>query len=337
MLKLKYLFNNLDLATMILNNWEFDSVELFKYYRISSNAIYPFAKDGKTQLLRFAPKTEKSIENIRAELEFIAYLRDRGYGVLEAVQSKNGEKLVETETPWGEYAASVFMRVSGVQLNRTDLSDDIIYSYGKALGKLHQLSSEYTPTSYKRWSHREVLGWMQAVLAEFPQEIAAMNEAKLLTAYFDTLPMNNRNYGLIHYDFEFDNVFYDQAAESCNAIDFDDAMYHWYTMDIEQSLDSLQDVVPEEMYEMKKKIFLDGYQTAYELSEDDEQLLPACRRFANLYGYVRILRSTDEQWANEPEWLAELRERLSHAMQEESRYFGTNLDGVLKKEMHEIH
>ncbi len=42
MLKLKYLFDNKDLAHMILNNWEYDydNPDLLKHYRISSNAVY---------------------------------------------------------------------------------------------------------------------------------------------------------------------------------------------------------------------------------------------------------------------------------------------------------
>ena len=43
-------------------------------------------------------------------------------------------------------------------------------------------------------------------------------------------------------------------------------------------------------------------------------IIPACRRFANLYGYVRVLRSVEEKWNNEPEWLVSLRENLIEAM-----------------------
>ena len=52
--------------------------------------------------------------------------------------------------------------------------------------------------------------------------------------------------------------FYNKKSKSCNIIDFDDAMYHWYVMDIEQSLDSLQDCIPPEMIQQKKQCFLDG-------------------------------------------------------------------------------
>ncbi|WP_078380742.1 phosphotransferase enzyme family protein [Sutcliffiella halmapala] len=327
MLKLKYLFNNVDLAEMLLGNWEFDqqSLDMFKYYRISSNAIYPFQIQGKTQLLRFSPKTEKCRENILAELDFISYLRSKHYGVLETVVSKNGEELVEMETPWGDYFASVFKRVAGVQINKTDLSDLVIFSHGKALGQLHQLSSEYQPSKNKRWSYSDVLNWIHTILVEFPHEKAALMETKLLQDYFDSIPKTKSNYGLIHYDFEYDNVFYDEVSKSCNVIDFDDAMYHWYVMDIEQSLDSLQDCMQPEMFQQNKQCFLDGYRTEFEIPDDMMSLIPACRRFANLYGYVRVLRSAKDKWDNEPEWLVGLRENLTEDMENESLCFGTDL------------
>lgn len=76
MLKLKHLFDNRDLAKMILDNWQYDpsSTDMFEYFRISSNAVYPFRNKGKVKLLRFAPCAEKSKDNLIAELEFIRYL-----------------------------------------------------------------------------------------------------------------------------------------------------------------------------------------------------------------------------------------------------------------------
>lgn len=327
MLKLKYLFNNVDLAEMLLKNWEFDkeSLELFKYYRISSNAIYPFRALGRTQLLRFSPQIEKHKKNILAELEFISYLRSKQYGVLETVSTKNGEELVEKETPWGDYYASVFKRVSGVQLGDTDLSNTIIFHYGKALGKLHQLSSEYNPKTFKRWSYSDVLNWMCNVLVDFPLEKAALEEIQLIKKYFDSIPITDSNFGLIHYDFELDNVFYDEELQSCNVIDFDDSMYHWYVMDIEQALASLKDSISPETFSLKKQCFMDGYRSEYDVSDAMLSLIPACRRFANLYGYVRILSSMKEKWDHEPQWLSSLRERLTKSMKNKSADFGTEI------------
>lgn len=141
---------------------------------------------------------------------------------------------MEARTPWGDCFASVFKRVSGKQLNQTDLSNAIIHSYGKALGKLHQLSCEYTPIKNKRWSYSDVLDWIEGVLKECPHETEALLETKLLQDCFAAIPITKHNFGLIHYDFEFDNVFYDEQSKSC--------------------------------------------------SDDFHSLIPACRRFANLYG-----------------------------------------------------
>ena len=45
MLKLKYLYENYDLAKSALKNWEYDTETLddcLQHFRISSNAVYPF-------------------------------------------------------------------------------------------------------------------------------------------------------------------------------------------------------------------------------------------------------------------------------------------------------
>jgi Ser/Thr protein kinase RdoA (MazF antagonist) len=327
MLKLKYLFNNEDLAEMLVRNWECDgqSPDVFTTYRISSNATYAFQFRDKAQFLRFAPTSEKSRENLLAELDFISYLRSKEYGVLEAVESKSGEKLVEVQTPWGEYYASVFKQVPGIPISETDLNDHIFFSYGKSLGKLHRLSSEYQPLQSRRWSFNDVLTSIELILMDFPHETLALKETKLLQGYFQTIPKSKNNFGLIHYDFEYDNVFYDAESQSCHVIDFDDAMYHWYVMDIEQTLNSLQDCILPELFQEKKEFFLDGYQTEFEIQGDMLALLPAFRRFADLYGYVRILKSSEEQWNHEPEWLVGLRGRLMEAMKNKSRYFGMDL------------
>lgn len=328
MLKLKYLFNNVDLAEMLLKNWEYDkeSMDMFKFYRISSNAIYPFQFKGKTRLLRFSPASEKCKDQILAELEFISYLRSGQYEALETVFSKTGEELVEAQTPWGAYYASAFKRVPGVQMNSTDLSDRVIFSYGKALGKLHRLSSQYKPANYKRWSYRDVLHWIHHRLLEFPDEGLALKETKLLQDYFDSIPISTSNFGLVHYDFEYDNVFYEEKLNTCYVIDFDDAMYHWYVMDIEKALYSLEDCVPPEMLQQKKSCFMDGYRTKYDISDEMMSLIPACRRFDNLYGYVRLVNSIEEKYDHEPEWLESLREKLNNMMKEDSTCFGMKIE-----------
>jgi hypothetical protein len=71
---------------------------------------------------------------------------------------------------------------------------------------------------------------------------------------------------------------------------------------------------------------MDGYLTEYELSDDYQTILLVCRRFADLYGYVRVLlRALSEKWANEPVWLFNLKGKLSKALKHKSSCFGKKL------------
>jgi Ser/Thr protein kinase RdoA (MazF antagonist) len=326
-LKLRYLFNNVDLAEMLLGNWEYDppASQLFEYFRISANATYPFRQGGQTCFLRFCPVIEKSWESVAAELEFIHYLRANGYNALEPVPSKSGDALLHKETPWGAYLATAFKRAKGERMDEVELDDEVTLIFGKSLGTLHRLSRQYGPT-LRRWSYADALDWSAQTLRSLEGQERALAEVMLLTRRFASLPKDANSYGLVHYDFELDNVFFDAATRTCSVIDFDDAMYHWYAVDIDQTLDSLADRVSEADFERVKAVVLDGYRQEFPLEEDMLARLPAFRRFVNLYGYTRMLRSVQETWDNEPEWMRELRDKLAMAMRNRCARFGTPVE-----------
>ncbi|MBL4934503.1 phosphotransferase [Clostridium sp. YIM B02515] len=316
MLKLKYLFDNKDLAQMILKNWEYDydDPNLLKYYRISSNAVYWCKNQGEAFFLRFTPAEEKPMEKILAELEFLSYLRDNGYPAVDTILSKAGNELEVVDTPWGTFYAVAFKKASGKQIAEMSLTKDLIFGLGKALGRLHKLSSEFSPVNNKRNDWKEAACWMEDVLSNFPNETAAKNELSILRTYFSRLPATKENFGLVHYDFEPDNVFYNELTETYNPIDFDDAMYHWYALDIEQSLDSIKEDMPEDQVESSVNEFIRGYRLEYAVSDEMLELLPVFRRYVNLFGYVRILRSAEEKWNNEPDWMESLRIKLENLL-----------------------
>ena len=200
MMKLKYLFDNRELTHMILKNWDHDNnrLDILDNYRISANAVYPFLKDGKAFILRFSPLEERTADTIQAELEYLRYLHSKGYRVPDILISKNGNEMELINTPWGDYLAVVFERVPGSALTRIEITDGIIFGYGKALGELHNLSRLYHPVMYQRISWREQLDWMGTILSEFNNEEAAQNEVQIIRSYLSGLPVDGENYGLVH-------------------------------------------------------------------------------------------------------------------------------------------
>lgn len=317
MLKLRYLFENFDLAKEALRNWEYDGDtldEMLSYYRISSNAIYPFCHNGQVCFLRLAPLEEKMEKNIIGELEFIEFLIEKDFPALKPIMTLQGKKMIKLDTRWGEYYACAFQKVAGIQIEATDMSKEIMYQYGRTLGKLHALSSEFKP-NIKEWTHIEVLEWIKKILEEYSAPAIVLSELIELEKELTNLSIRDDNYGLIHYDFALDNVFYDDKTKSCAVIDFEDSMYHWYALDVEQVFDSLSEELSGTALQNAKEEFLKGYKTEYYYSEELETSRPLMRRFMNLYTYARLMRCIAEKFSNEPDWLLELRKKLDNIIQ----------------------
>ncbi len=322
MLKLKYLFENYELAKEALSNWEHDPDtldQMLSQFRISSNAIYPFCQDGKTCFLRLSPFDEKLEKNIFGEIEFIEYLLASGYPALTPIKSKTGEICMILNTQWGKYYASAFHKVSGIPVEDTDLSDEVMFVYGKSLGKLHSLSSAFIPRT-KKWSHTDALNWITSVFAEYNAPEYAIAELSALKNALCQLPVHHDTYGLVHYDFEPDNVFYNKESNSCTVIDFEDGMYHWYALDIEQVFDSLEEELEGEALQRAENEFIKGYTKEHCYTQEMILSRPILKRFINLYGYARLIRCVAEKFADEPEWLVELRLKLEKAIAEKETF-----------------
>ena len=316
MLKLKYLYENYDLAKFALKNWEYDTETLddcLQHFRISSNAIYPFSWHGNMRFLRLSPVSEKIENNLKGELEFLCYLQSRSYPSVILVASNSGELVVTLDSIWGEYYASVFDGADGNSIEDSDCNDHIVYAYGKALGQLHMLSAEYSP-KIRKWTYRDVLLWIGKTLEKYHAPNKMLVELEGVQQALDVLPQTNASFGLVHYDFEPDNVFWDENRQCCTVIDFEDGMYHFFLLDLEQALDALLENIPADRKLIAKTTFLRGYQSVKMLEPDYAEKLKLMRRFCNLYSYARLIRCVDEKYPNEPDWMVKLREKLHSKM-----------------------
>jgi len=58
-----------------------------------------------------------------------------------------------------------------------------------------------------------------------------------ITTWAELLDRTRDNFGLIHFDFELDNLCWEDAL--IQMLDFDDCAYHWYAADITYALRDL--------------------------------------------------------------------------------------------------
>lgn len=315
MLKLKYLFANFELAKECLKLYDYDKEsvdEMLQYFRISSNAVYPFryAKNPeKICFLRLSPAEEKPISDVASEIRLMEWLVGRGFPAMKSLPMKNGKLSDQINTKWGIYNISCFEKVPGDSLEDTDVTLQIVKEFGETLGMLHSLMKEY-PYSEERRDHKALLKEIETRLSQYHASEPVMKEFAQISEKLAELPICSDNYGVIHYDFEPDNVFFDKKTGTYSVIDFDDAIRCWYTLDVVRALDALDEVVKGADLKEIKVCFLDGYKKAASFMEEQQSELSLMRRLVHLQEYSTLLYVMSEPVYEKPEWMIALIEKL---------------------------
>lgn len=310
MMKLKNLVLNTDqIANVILKNWNYDENSI-NFWRGSANYVYFFTFKSERYWLRFSRKEENSLEQIKAEIEFLLYLKDNNFSAVYPIKSNNDKYIEVVEDETETYYAVVFNKADGVNLDIEDITEVQFECWGKSLASLHRLSKSFRPKEHVRNSWKQVLEVTSDILYNFPSEKNAKDELKRVEKWLKSLHVTNENYGLIHYDYELDNVFFNKQSRLFQAIDFDSSMYHWYVMDIVCALGDLHELENLKA-ENGLKHFLKGYRSINGIEEEFLDLFPKFERFDNLISFAKLLRSLqDSNFSSEPEWLKRVRPRL---------------------------
>ena len=291
-------------AEAALEHWRHDDGSL-RFFRSSANFVHVFRVDGALHFLRLAEKSERRREAIEDELALLRVLAVRGLPVAIPRESDRGRSVEMLATPLGVFHACAFAALPGEQWDEDDeLSADRLLMWGEALGRLHaearELSRDFAPS---RETQEGRLSFIRLHLGDE----RAQRELESLSAALARLPIDERNYGLVHGDFELDNLFWNGAISGI--ADFDDAFYSWYIADVAFALGS---VLPSPLEQPTSlETFLAGYTQHGELDEDVHALLPVFWRLASLQRYARLVRALDLPAGQEyPEWMELLQAKL---------------------------
>ncbi|MDQ6421261.1 GNAT family N-acetyltransferase [Paenibacillus sp. LHD-117] len=270
-----------------------------------------FDRNGVRHFLRFIHEEDNTTQNIQAELDFMQHLIAGGYPTVTPILSRNGNWIETIRTAdHGCYYGVVFEQAKGIHLPLDRMTDRQVQEWGKSLASMHILSGSHTSGAAKRGSWLDALSFVSSVMQRHPREAGARRELEQVRKQLSKLPAGAEHMGLIHYDFETDNIFYVEEESRYRAIDFDDAMIHWYAMDI---VSAITDLVEQDDDNAQRKIelFLSGYRSIKPLDEQYVQWFPLFQRFSDLYTFARLLRSAqDMDVRSSPEWAIQLRDKL---------------------------
>jgi Ser/Thr protein kinase RdoA (MazF antagonist) len=115
----------------------------------------------------------------------------------------------------------------------------------------------------------------------------------LLERQVAALPTNAQTFGLIHYDFELDNLLWDDQRVSI--VDFDDCAGYWFVADIAFALRDLFDDQPAQIdvADARFQAFMAGYRELRSVTDAELRHLALFLRIHNLVSFAKLLRAAD--------------------------------------------
>ena len=275
--------------------------------RASANFVASVDHAEQKYFLRFNHSNERTAEFIEAELRYIRHLSGRGIRANRPVRSLSGRYVESVSTEMGVFHAVLFEAAEGVQRELADLDLDGFERWGRALGEVHEASVGYRDLAIPAWTDKAAT--VRRILPETEEVI--LRELEAVEKRLKALQVNDRNYGIIHYDFELDNLLWED--EVVNVIDFDDCARYWFVMDFACALQDLFDEHTGgfDMTEERFAAFLRGYRSVRMMPDDEVALIPLFVRLDHIYVYSRLYRSTLEgPTPGEPQWTTDLRNKL---------------------------
>ena len=219
-----------------LENYEFNQVAGHDGGR---NCVFVCSNDGENKyVLRISGLGDRTEEEYLAETEFVHYLASNGAPVADVIPSVDG-KLVECVEIEGVknyislfvYAKGMLICNNGYRYREGALLEEYFYNTGKVLGAIHRLSKVYKP-AHRRQAYFDKYN-MEYMNQLIPDIYAALKTAigKRLEA-FRQLPVDEKCFGLVHFDFSDGNYHIDMNTGDITAFDFDNCINCWYMFDL---------------------------------------------------------------------------------------------------------
>ena len=282
-------------------------VSLIKYYDLTlkdilkvggfENYIYGYKRDSNDYILRISHSSHRSLDMVKAELDFINYLAMNNANVSTPVLSNQGNFVEkEKDREGGYFTISSYTKARGIPPKKDHIKDVFLYNYGKTVGMFHRLTKDYHESNgvKKRfnWDRDPLIVNARRYLpAEddliYEKFITLINEIK-------EIPQNRDNFGLIHTDIHFGNFFVED--NNLTVFDFDDCCYFYFVSDIAIALFYYLYFVEENRDKVGRDFlnkFMKGYLSENPLNREDYQLIDKFLKLREIILYIVVLRSCD--------------------------------------------
>jgi Ser/Thr protein kinase RdoA (MazF antagonist) len=230
------------------------------------NVVYTCEKEGAdAKIIRIAFLNDRSREDFLGEVEYIRYLHEHGGSVSDVISSLKGNLLEEITHRNRTFFVCLFEKARGKKLVENHYQyregvpiSEYYYNCGKVLGKLHQLSKEYTPVHRR---YRFFDKYNAEYIEELIPDSLSLLKKKLveLLKTLEGLDRSRESFGMIHFDYNDGNYLIDFDSGLITVYDFDNACFGWYMFDLASIWRSGVGWIQFEQDADKRKKFMDDY------------------------------------------------------------------------------
>jgi Ser/Thr protein kinase RdoA (MazF antagonist) len=260
---------------------------------------------GRQSFLRFVPGAYRGGDDVAVVARLMAQLSGGGSAVVRPVAAESGALTVTVLTQIGAMHAMLVEAAPGDEADIADLTESRARHWGETLACLHSDAAGLSAGLKKSFSE------LPGIARQFADDPALIDAALTLTDWMDRLPRDPNHWGVVHGDFELDNLAW--AGDRAVAYDFDEAAVSWFAADIAYALRDLAGPTGHaaDEYRAQFDAFIAGYRSLRPLDDQDIGRLPL---FAGLHAaasMVRTTRALGRPGQGEPEWMAELRAKLT--------------------------
>jgi Ser/Thr protein kinase RdoA (MazF antagonist) len=276
-----------------------------KWWRSSASHVFVLPKDGRRRYLRFVPDSYRGPKYLAVVAELMARLSDGGSAVVRPVAAESGALTTTVATGLGAVHAMVVEPAPGADVDVSELTASQARQWGQALARLHRDAAGLDA------GLPEAFGELPSVGTLFADDAELVEATARLADVMSELPRRQDRWGVVHGDFELDNMAWEEGGPV--AYDFDEAALSWYAADIAYAVRDLTDHTgrPASVHRARFDAFVDGYRSVRPFDDEDLGRLPL---FAGLHAaasLVRITRALGEPAQGEPDWMGELRDDLT--------------------------
>ena len=294
--------------------WFLDPGSL-EYWRASANFVFRATRNGERCFLRFNHVEERPLDVLNAEIAMLNSLASAGVPVAAPLLSESGNYIETCDTELGVFHAVLFKGLTGKHIDLDEMSPELIAAWGASLGILHNAMSELSGDMVSgRPSWVTLLEFTENHIS--PDERALHAELELVRLALSELPQTPHNYGLIHFDFESDNLVWDDD-DGVAALDFDDSAYLWFAADIAYALRDIFKGKTIDLTEPRFRLFVEGYRQVRQIQDAELQQLPLFVRLHRLFFIARLRHSVDiVPGGDAADWALRLCERFSRGIEQ---------------------